>query len=120
MNSNAKSTYDQGPVGGAPGADVAMTGWGPNQAIREIRELRDGYAFLVVENPIPVLMVLELFKPDHLAYRFLRIEVEDEAEDGATWVHVTGSNDVKGYLRSALLWDDEAVQPQSAARGSRQ
>lgn len=116
MNSNSYSSLDPNPDGVAREAHVPMTGWGPNQAIQEIRELPDGYALLVAENPIPLLMVLELFKPDHLAYRFLRIEVEDQAEDGSTWVHVTGSDGVKGYLRSALLFDDDSAQPEPAAR----
>jgi len=113
MNGNAYISHDPEPAVAAQGMHAPVAGWGPGQAIQEVRELRDGYAFLVADNPVPVLMVLELFKPDHLTYRLLRIAVEDQADNCATWVHVTGSRDVKSYLRSALFLDHEAAQPRS-------
>lgn len=71
-------------------------------ATEEIRGLPDGYALRLPNSSEMLLLIAEDLNMERLCCPFLRYTVEIEPQHGPFWLHMTGGNGVKEFLRIAF------------------
>jgi hypothetical protein len=70
--------------------------------VGEIKELSDGYAFrLPVESEV-LLKVAEFISLERLCCPFFGFTLEIEREGGDIWLHLTGRDGVKPFIRAEI------------------
>jgi hypothetical protein len=69
------------------------------QAIQEIQELPDGYAFRLPDDPEMLLLVGEDLNYERLCCPFVRYTLEIEPNRGPFWLRMTGGKGVKEFVR---------------------
>lgn len=71
-------------------------------ATLEIRDLPDGYALRLPNSSEMLLLIAEDLNMERLCCPFLRYTVVLEPQHGPFWLHMTGGNGVKEFLRIAF------------------
>ncbi|MFQ5526952.1 MAG: hypothetical protein ACE5GX_11925 [Thermoanaerobaculia bacterium] len=73
--------------------------------ISSTRELPGGYALLIAGHSSPVLALIELLSLEELSCPSVKIELAEGDRDAgdAVWVHFTGGDCVKKFLRNELV-----------------
>ncbi len=71
--------------------------------IRDIRELPNGYDLLLPADPAPILRMIQFLTLERLSFQFLRIAATAEPDNGEVWLHVTGCEGVREFLRDELV-----------------
>lgn len=72
------------------------------RAIAEIRELPDGYAFQLPDDPNMLVKLAEFISLEKLCCPFLGFVIEVEAEGGPVWLRLTGREGVKAFIREEV------------------
>ena len=67
-------------------------------AVLEIRELPDGYAFRLPEEPRMLLKAAEFVSLERLCCPFFGFALEIEPEGGPLWLKLTGGAEVKEFI----------------------
>jgi hypothetical protein len=70
--------------------------------VTDILELPDGYAFSLSGAPDILLMSAEFISLERLCCPFLGFAIEVEPEDGPVWLHLTGREGVKAFIREEV------------------
>jgi len=68
--------------------------------VQEMRELPNGYAFRLPQEPDMWLKAAEFIAHEQLCCPFFGFALEIEPEGGPLWLKLTGSEDVKQFLKS--------------------
>lgn len=71
-------------------------------SVEEIRELPDGYAFHLPNESDVLLKVAEFISLERLCCPFFGFSLEVEPEGGAAWLHLTGREGVKPFIREEI------------------
>ncbi len=71
-------------------------------SVSEIRELPDGYAFLLPNKSDALPEVAEFISLEKLCCPFFGFILEVEPEGGAVWLHLTGREGVKPFIRAEI------------------
>lgn len=71
-------------------------------AVLQVQELPDGYTCRLPGDSAMLLLAAEYVGLDRLCCTFLRWTLRIEPNGGPLWLHLTGSEGVKEYLRSAF------------------
>lgn len=69
------------------------------QAIQEVRELPNGYAFRLPSDSATLMIIAEDLSMERLCCPFLRFTLEIEAAGGPFWLSFTGGEGTKAFLR---------------------
>ena len=69
-------------------------------AVLEVREMPDGFGFLVPTDSVMLLKIAEYIANERLCCSFLHFTVEVEPNSGPIWLRLTGGEGVKAYMRS--------------------
>lgn len=69
------------------------------QSVERIRELKDGYAFQIRDTPGALIQAAQFVHQERLCCPFFGFVIEVEAENGAAWLHLTGRDGVKEFIR---------------------
>jgi hypothetical protein len=71
-------------------------------AVQEIRELPDGWAWRLPNDPEILLLAAEDLNIERLCCPFVRYSLEIEPDSGPFWLRMTGRDGVKEFLRMAF------------------
>ena len=71
-------------------------------AAEERKELSDGYAIRLPSEPSLVMAAAELVNLERLCCPFFHFVMEIEREGGPLWLHITGRQGVKEFLKAEL------------------
>jgi hypothetical protein len=71
-------------------------------AVKEVRELSDGYAFRFPAEQDNILLVSEFIARERLCCPFFRFELVAEQEGGPLWLQLRGREGVKEFIRAEL------------------
>jgi hypothetical protein len=71
-------------------------------AIKEVRELSDGYGFRLEPAQSTILLTSEFIARERLCCPFFTFELVAEREDGPLWLHLRGREGVKDFIRTEL------------------
>ena len=88
-------------------------------AAQEVRELADGYQFRLPTDSAMLLKVADYISNERLCCAFLHFALEVEPNQGPFWLHLTGREGVKEYLRSVLATNDLLNEQVAEASGLR-
>jgi hypothetical protein len=84
------------------------------QAIQEVRELPDGYAFRLPNDSTMLMLIAQDLSMERLCCPFLRFTLEITPAGGPLWLSFTGGEGVKEFLRisfeEANLLDEEVAR----------
>jgi len=84
------------------------------QAIQEVRELPNGYAFRLPSDSAMLMIIAEDLSYERLCCPFLRFTLEIEPAGGSVWLSFTGGEGTKAFLRfsfdEANLLDEEVAR----------
>ena len=69
-------------------------------AVKEIRELREGYAFRLAGERETIAMVAEWISLERLCCPFFTFQLEVASEGAPIWLRMTGREGVKEFMRS--------------------
>lgn len=72
------------------------------QAVTEIKELPEGYAFRLPYEPDVLVKTAEFISLEKLCCPFLGFVIEVEAEGGAIWLRFVGREGVKAFIREEV------------------
>lgn len=72
------------------------------QAVEEVRELPDGYAFRLPATSEMLTLAVEDIAYERLCCPFLRFTLEVTPGEGPLWFRLTGSQGAKAYLKMAF------------------
>jgi len=70
--------------------------------VRNVHELRDGYEFEFPADPGTFRLVAEWAAGEHLCCPFFDIDLRQERENGALWMHLSGAPGVKRFIEADL------------------
>ena len=70
--------------------------------IKEIRELPDGYEFLLDDDASVLLKAAEFISLEKLCCPFLAFRLQLEAEGGPIWLSLRGREGVKAFIREEV------------------
>lgn len=71
-------------------------------AVREVRELADGWAARFDPEPATLLRLAEFVGLERLCCPVFALTIEAEAERGPLWLRITGREGVKPFARAEL------------------
>ena len=71
-------------------------------AVKEVKELPDGYAFSFPAEHPTILLVSEFILRERLCCPFFRFELIAEQEDGPVWLRLRGREGVKEFIKAVL------------------
>lgn len=71
-------------------------------AVQQVQQLPDGYAFRLPSDSEILLMVAEDLTYERLCCPFIRFALEIEPNGGPFWLHFTGGEGVKEFLRMSF------------------
>jgi hypothetical protein len=80
-------------------------------SVQAVRELPNGYAFRLPNETGLLLKAIEFIAYERLCCPFFGFTLQIEPEGGAVWLHLTGREGVKPFIRSEI-----AGNPDEAAR----
>lgn len=90
-------------------ADERQTHQANTQALiasaQQIMELPDGYALQLPDTPNVLMQAAAYIANERLCCPFFHFALEVEPHGGAVWLKLTGSPDVKAFLRAQLAGD---------------
>ena len=69
-------------------------------AVREVKELSDGYAAQFSMEPSLVMLIAEFIILEHLCCPFFTLGLEAESKPGPLWMKVTGPEGIKPFIRA--------------------
>jgi hypothetical protein len=72
------------------------------RAVTEIRDLPDGYAFRLADEPDTLIKAAEFISLEKLCCPFLGFVIEVESEGGPVWLRLTGREGVKAFIREEV------------------
>jgi len=72
-------------------------------AIQETRELPNGYAFRLPEEPEMLLRAAEFINLERLCCPFFNFVLEVEPNGGPLWLKLTGHEEVKTFLQNQFV-----------------
>lgn len=72
------------------------------RAATDIRELSDGYAFRLPDEPGTLVRAVEFISLEKLCCPFLGFVIEVEPEGGALWLRLVGRHGVKAFIREEV------------------
>jgi hypothetical protein len=72
------------------------------RAVRSIRELPNGYAFHLPDEPDILNLVTEFISLERLCCPFFGFTIEIEPEGEAVWLQLTGREGVKPFIRAEI------------------
>ena len=70
--------------------------------VQEIRELPDGYALRIPSDAESILAAAEWMTLDRLCCLFMTFTLQIEGEEKGVWLHLTGREGVKQFIRGAI------------------
>ena len=70
------------------------------EALLETKELADGFAFRFPSDEKWITGLAQLITFERACCPFLRFELRVEAANGPVWLHLTGSDGTKDFLKS--------------------
>jgi hypothetical protein len=101
-------------ISAAQGERWMVVGKQMYQAIQEVRELPNGYAFRLPGDSAMLMIIAEDLAIERLCCPFLRFTLEIEAARGPIWLSFTGPEGTKTFLRFSLeeaqLLDEEVAK----------
>ena len=71
-------------------------------ASEERRELEHGYAFRLASQKIPLAEIAEWIALERLCCPFFNLQIEAEADAGPAWLRITGTGEIKQFIRAEL------------------
>jgi len=71
-------------------------------SVSEIKELSNGYAFHLPDESEMLLKVAEFISLERLCCPFFDFTLEVEREGGDVWLHLTGREGVKPFIRAEI------------------
>lgn len=71
-------------------------------SVKEVRELPNGYAFHLSDESEMMIKAVEFISLERLCCPFFGFSVEVEPEGGAVWLHLTGREGVKPFIRAEI------------------
>jgi hypothetical protein len=71
-------------------------------SVKEIRELPNGYAFQLQDEPEMLLKISEFISLERLCCPFFGFTIEIAPEGGAVWLHLTGREGVKPFIQGEI------------------
>jgi hypothetical protein len=71
-------------------------------SVSEIKELSNGYAFRLSDEKEALLKVAEFISLERLCCPFFGFTLEVEREGGSAWLHLTGREGVKPFIRAEI------------------
>ncbi len=71
-------------------------------AIKEVKELSDGYGFRLTAEQSTILLTSEFIARERLCCPFFTFELVAEQEDGPLWLHLRGREGVKDFIKIEL------------------
>ncbi|MGH2382808.1 MAG: hypothetical protein ACRDG7_16525 [Candidatus Limnocylindria bacterium] len=71
-------------------------------AVEEIAELPDGYAWRLPSSPQILRLAAEELDIERLCCPFLHLSLEIEQAQGPFWLHLTGAEGAKAFVRMAI------------------
>jgi hypothetical protein len=72
------------------------------QAVQEVRELPDGYAFRLPNDSATLLKAAEFVAGERLCCPFFGFVLELEPEGGPLWLRLTGRDGVKPFIQAEI------------------
>jgi hypothetical protein len=72
------------------------------QMVKNVRELSDGYEFQFPADPVTFRLVAEWAAGEHLCCPFFDIDLQQEREQGAFWMRLSGRSGVKRFIEADL------------------
>lgn len=72
------------------------------RAIKEKRELPDGYAFQMDTRQIDTAQSVEWIELERLCCPFFGFQLHWDRQNGAVWLHLTGPEGVKDFILDEL------------------
>ena len=71
-------------------------------SVNEIRELSNGYAFRLTNEPEMLLEAAEFISLEKLCCPFFGFAIEVEPEGGNVWLQLTGREGVKPFIQTEI------------------
>jgi hypothetical protein len=71
-------------------------------AVEEVRELPDGYSFLLANEAALLLKVADFLVKERLCCPFFGFTLRIEPEGGAVWLNLTGREGVKPFIQAEI------------------
>ena len=75
-------------------------------AVQDVKELPNGYAFQLPADSSLLVTVALFIEKERLCCPFFHFVVEVDEENGPMWVHVTGREGVKPFIRNEFELDE--------------
>jgi hypothetical protein len=72
------------------------------EAVKEIQELPDGYAFRLPDDSKTILATAEFISYERLCCPFFKFDLEVESNGKPVWLKLTGREGVKQFLKTAF------------------
>ncbi len=73
------------------------------QRVAEVRDLPDGYALRLFDDPTVFIAAAEFITRERLCCPFFNFALEAEAGRGPVWLKLTGGEGVKDFLRDNFI-----------------
>ena len=70
------------------------------ELIKSVRELTDGYEFQFPADPVTYRLVAEWAAGEHRCCPFFDIDLQQEHENGAFWLRLSGRSGVKQFIEA--------------------
>jgi len=71
-------------------------------AVQETRELENGFAFRVLNQPDQLVQIASFIERESRCCPFLRFILEVEPSNGPVWLQITGKPGTKAFLSAEL------------------
>lgn len=72
------------------------------KAVKQVKELPDGYAFRFTHDPAVFVEAAEFITLESRCCSFFHFTLEKEPDDGPVWLRVTGPKEAKTFIKHAL------------------
>ncbi len=86
------------------------------QAVQEVRELPDGYAFRLPGDSAMLMTIAEDLTIERLCCPFLRFTLDLEPAGGPIWLSFTGPEGTKAFLK--LSFEEASLLNEAVARAA--
>lgn len=83
--------------------------------VQEIRELADGYGFLLAGDEAVFMEAAEFVAKERMCCPFFGFRIEIESGGGPIWLHLLGRNGIKPFIREEI----GGALPEDLARDAR-
>jgi hypothetical protein len=72
------------------------------KAVKEVKELPDGYAFRYAPDPVLFMATAEFITLESRCCSFYHFRLEKEPGEGPMWLRITGSKEAKPIIKAVL------------------